>query len=346
MSEETPTGMVSGLVGRFALGFIVLYVLFWCLWLQYHRDAFDFLLGSKDKKWPKPRTVEEKLAGRTIVKKSSKHLVFIRHGESTWNETFNRNKLFLLPRMIFSAAYEIWLIISGANDSWFYDSPLSNVGRVQAQGVRDMFKSPEKANDADVKVINAATGSSLVVCSNLRRCISTALICVWDRLSRTEEKVVMLPFLQEMTTNPDGLSITAAGHQPKTSWKDKTFGKYGLDMDKAYSKWIDSSGNTGSKDISSNGLERMNKFNKWLFGADSQAASVDTVIIAGHSLWFKSYFATFHPDEGLGKTARRKKMKNCAVVAFTVEELVLDNNQTVYRIDPSTTRSVYLGFKK
>lgn len=43
-----------------------------------------------------------------------RQVVFIRHGESTWNETFNRNKLFLLPRMIYSAAYEIFLILSGA----------------------------------------------------------------------------------------------------------------------------------------------------------------------------------------------------------------------------------------
>lgn len=32
-------------------------------------------------------------------------------------------------------------------------------------------------------------------------------------------------------------------------------------MEKAYSKWIDSSNNTGSKPISSNGLVRMNAFN-------------------------------------------------------------------------------------
>lgn len=44
--------------------------------------------------------------------------------------------------------------------------------------VRDMLQSRDKANDADVKVINGLSGNSLVVCSNLRRCISTALICM------------------------------------------------------------------------------------------------------------------------------------------------------------------------
>jgi len=50
------------------------YMLFWCLWLQYHRDALDFLLSSRDKKWPTPRSVEEKLAGRTTIRRSTKHV--------------------------------------------------------------------------------------------------------------------------------------------------------------------------------------------------------------------------------------------------------------------------------
>jgi len=33
-------------------------------------------------------------------------------------------------------------------------------------------------------------------------------------------------------------------------------------MDKAYSTWVDSSANTGSKAVTSNGLLRMNAFNE------------------------------------------------------------------------------------
>jgi len=40
---------------------------------------------------------------------------------------------------------------------------------------------------------------------------------MWDRLTRTEEKIVMLPSLQEMTINPDGISITPTGQHPKVT---------------------------------------------------------------------------------------------------------------------------------
>lgn len=287
------------------------------------------------------------MKGETIKSRTAKHLIFIRHGESTWNETFNRGKAFLLPRLIYSAFYELYLIISGAGDSWFYDSPLSHVGRTQAETVRNLMRNPDKANNADVKVLNGTSSDrSIVVCSNLRRCISTALICMWDRLARNEERVMMIPALQEATINPDGLAITPAGRHPRESWMDKTFGGKGYDMARAYSRHVDSSLNTGSKALDSNGLKRMGAFNNWLFDPASAAATADTVIVAGHSLWFKSYFATFHPDEGIGRNARRKKMKNCATVAFTVERIETQSGKVVIRIDPMTTRVVHLGFKK
>ena len=115
------------------------------------------------------------------------------------------------------------------------------------------------------------------------------------------------------------------------SWFDKSLTAY--DMVKAYERNISSDLNTGNKDVTSNGLERLLQFNKvrtplrwcccccyacmccgfvslslcfayrssrsrsralaplqWLFSIDE-----DTVVVNGHSLWFKSYFTEFLP---------------------------------------------------
>ena len=63
-----------------------------------------FLLGfgvkqmimSKDRKW-KPLPDSDCLKDAT--NKRTKKIIFIRHGESGWNEIFNKSKLLLLPRL-------------------------------------------------------------------------------------------------------------------------------------------------------------------------------------------------------------------------------------------------------
>ena len=39
---------------------------------------------------------------------SEKEIIFIRHGESQWNEIFNRGKLFLLPRLLINIIVEMF----------------------------------------------------------------------------------------------------------------------------------------------------------------------------------------------------------------------------------------------
>ena len=50
-------------------------------------------------------------------------LYFLRHGESTWNVTFNRMKALFLFRLAYACIYETYLAIT-TGDSWFLDSPL------------------------------------------------------------------------------------------------------------------------------------------------------------------------------------------------------------------------------
>lgn len=330
---------------RGTLGVVILYLLFWCLWLQYHRDAFAFLLKSKDKKWPAREPPEMLMRKGKAVKTEKKTVYFVRHAESTWNVTFNGSKFppYFIARLIQSVLFELSLIIKGVADSWFYDSPLSNLGLSQAESIRDKLKKDKTSED--VKVLLGESGRSLIVCSNLRRCMSTALVAFWDRIAKTEERVTILAQLQEATINPDGLSITEPFNMPAASWMDLQFKDY--TMSKAYNTNFDPSENTGNKAITSNGLVRMEAFNKWAF-SDPKATGVDTLIVVGHSLWFLSYFKTFlssPPPSSLASEARQKKLRNCGVVGFTLEQTTLDDGSVVHKIDPSTLRVVHLGFK-
>ena len=118
-------------IWRFMLGVTVLYLLFVASWLWLHIEAFTYGLLAKDGKWKSKKITADEAASddwdQTI------ELIFIRHGESTWNDTFNRTKFppLFAKRLLYSALMEISLIISGNQDSWFYDSPLSELGLEQ-----------------------------------------------------------------------------------------------------------------------------------------------------------------------------------------------------------------------
>ena len=55
----------------------------------------------------------------------------MRHGESVWNQIFNKGKLLLLPKLIMYLAYEA--LLWPTDDSVFFDSPLNGVGIEQGR---------------------------------------------------------------------------------------------------------------------------------------------------------------------------------------------------------------------
>jgi hypothetical protein len=110
--------------------------------------AAVFCACSTDKKVPKRKKAETDLTTKGYAKIESdgkikttkkKTLIFIRHGESTWNDTFNKSKLpwYFLPRLIYSSLYELSLIF--VRDSWYVllaAAALSCVGRKHARDSR------------------------------------------------------------------------------------------------------------------------------------------------------------------------------------------------------------------
>lgn len=93
--------------------------------LKLSLQALSYLLFCNDKAWKKPADpfsiFESAIKTGKVEKKT---IVFIRHGESTWNETFNKGShrslvVFIIgyiPNMIKAILYECYLIVTGKID--------------------------------------------------------------------------------------------------------------------------------------------------------------------------------------------------------------------------------------
>eukprot|EP00041_Stephanoeca_diplocostata_P012136 m.202411 g.202411 ORF g.202411 m.202411 type:complete len:335 (+) comp18828_c0_seq6:170-1174(+) len=325
---------------RLLLGACVIYLLFVCCWLWLHIEAFGYALNSKDKKWKQGvKTPDTIPAGASVRERD---LVFIRHGESTWNDTFNRTKNppFFAKRLVYAALYEIMLIVSGSKDSWFLDSPLSELGLSQAEALRT-FMDNNKDHDESVRVIlgKSSQTKSTVVFSNLRRAVSTGMLGLWDRLQAAGEKAIIHSDLQEISRNPDTMSVSEPFQATTPSWLDKAYKK--VDFASGFENIIDASYNYGNKTVANNGQTRILSFFQWLFESDDRG----TVICVGHSLWFRQVFQAFLPDSSkhLSKT---KKIVNCGVIGLTLTEYSVDGGPVQYMIDPESVKVIYGGFQK
>ncbi len=87
--------------------------------------------------------------------------------------------------------------------SWFYDAPISNLGLSQIEELASFLKkTPKDKKEANhVSILRADPGAppSKILCSSLRRAVSTMAFAFKDRLSRRpQEKILIIPPLQEI----------------------------------------------------------------------------------------------------------------------------------------------------
>lgn len=91
-------------------------------------STIRYLLFCNDKKWKKPMDPgavfgPHMSANKPVVRKT---IYFVRHGESTWNDTFNKGKhrsalVFVLgffPGLVKAVVYELYLLLSGKLDRY------------------------------------------------------------------------------------------------------------------------------------------------------------------------------------------------------------------------------------
>lgn len=220
-----------------------------------------------------------------------------------WNDVFNKGHhrskarflIFFAPRMLYALLTELWIFLSGMRDSWFYDSPASPLGISQSERLAEFLKSDSSGSGQVALLRGDELQDSIVVSSNLRRCITTGLVGLGQRFQRPGAgRMTLLTSLQEISPNADTLSITPPKTQPVASFVDNAYtkrsqGKEVVDLEQAYSKLVDPSQNTGNKSVKSNGLIRLKAFATWLF----EENRIENVIICGHSLWWVAVMFRF-----------------------------------------------------
>eukprot|EP00948_MAST-09A_sp_MAST-9A-sp1_P001416 g1416.t1 len=300
--------------------------------------------------------------GAKIVER--RHLLLIRHGESTWNDTFNKGHersrlvftLGFIPNLILALLTELSLLLQGLRDSWFYDSPLSKKGMVQcdqfAGAIRRQLagqKSNNKGPSApavtrNMRILNGDLGKRKIVCSSLRRAISTLGIGLRDGLLNNggNEKIIILSCLQEISRNPDTLSLTPAGQQPLPSWLERAQKAVGgMNLVNFYKNMLDTTEYNGNKSVKSTGLLRLNAFARWCFQPSN---SGHTIVVGGHSLYFRTFFRVFLARKSK-HIAKRKKIVNGGCVSLELLRLRLPSGDDVYHVTDESVSVVYGGFE-
>lgn len=227
-------------------------------------------------------------------------------------------------------------------NSWFYDAPISSYGLEQAEELaaflRDCpLEGPEAAH---MKILRAEPQAppSAFVCSPLRRAVSTLAVGFSDRLQRrADDKILILPALQEISRNPDTLSITPPHTTIQASWIEKT--SKACDFAEIFASQVDMSLHTGDKELGSNGLKRMIDFCEFLY---SPSLKEDYIVVGGHSIWFRSFFQMFLPYS-VHHASKNKKLVNGGIVTFELMKAETRRGPK-YMIDPKTIRVIYGGF--
>eukprot|EP00316_Scyphosphaera_apsteinii_P015590 CAMPEP_0119322334 /NCGR_PEP_ID=MMETSP1333-20130426/57876_1 /TAXON_ID=418940 /ORGANISM="Scyphosphaera apsteinii, Strain RCC1455" /LENGTH=394 /DNA_ID=CAMNT_0007329533 /DNA_START=10 /DNA_END=1195 /DNA_ORIENTATION=+ len=254
-------------------------------------------------------------------------VIFVRHGESMWNLVFNRGfGPSFIVRFAQVVLYELYVV--PLNDSAFMDSPLSQHGIRQCAQLQDFLRKPwtdpDPASRADFEAIVRGEGHSLLVSSQLRRAVSTLAIAISDRLARTNESIVLHSACQEISRNFDTQSLAPTHTAPRVS------GTAELEA----SLTFEPSFNEGNKGLSLTGHKRLHKFAQWVCKQDFQ-----TVIVAGHSLWFRTFFQVYLP-KSFDHVCKRHKIVNCGVVGFTLQSGTSAEGDDRHRIDPDSLRVI------
>lgn len=318
-------------------------------------QGIAYLIFCNDKTWPKqpdPKSFFQTNAGVKVIDK--KTIIFVRHGESTWNDTFNKGPhrsaavfvIGFIPGLVKACTFEFYLLLAGKIDSWFYDSPLSLLGLQQIQSLSAYLQqSPDSiTNDpAEKKMLqilrnDPSAPPSILVSSSLRRAISTMAASFQDRLKRNpNETIMVLPCLQEISRNPDTLSITPPQTNVAPSWIDVSYTK--VDFKTIFARQVDMNLHLGNKPIDTNGYKRMKEFCHVMF----KDVDEEFVVVGGHSIWFRSFFKEFLPRDS-DHVGKKKKVVNCGAVSFDLCKTV-DGGVERFMIDEDSVKVVYGGFK-
>jgi len=221
-------------------------------------------------------------------------------------------------------------------DSVFIDSPLSALGRQQATALHHFLEEPRgeshglsRGEAVAHAMLRGAAGAppSVLVSSNLRRAAETAAIALSERLRRTREPLHILSSLQEISPNVDTLALAPRHGGPPPPR---------VPAGEPYAP--SAAANRGNKALRGRGDARLAEFAAWCFEAGGGG-----VIAAGHSLWFRYFLDRYLPAKAVHES-RRKKIKNCALLALALQRGVGADGKVHFRIPPESVTLLYGGY--
>jgi len=374
---------------EFYIPLIIVFLLYW--WIFASRDGENVHVKSILKKWGlynssvyfmffskdnKGLKQKDNINPDTIKGKSTatKTIIFIRHGESDWNNVFNKGINLSFPFRLVAAIIEEFKLFLSATDSKFLDSPLNHEGIEQALELRRFISSSNhpECSERGKKIISVLRGddtteTSIIVTSTLRRAIATTTLALWPRIVAKGEKILLLSSLQEISRNIDTQALAGPheiadlpfhrieGHCPSppsnspscknssNSSKNSRSNNNSISNSTFDPRNIyDLRFNSGNKSMHNRGILRLKAFNEWAFSQNE-----DIIIVGGHSLWFKSYFQVYLPFD-TDHDAKTKKITNSGVVSLTVEVAPSISKDGTpinhYRIEPTSIECLYGGF--
>lgn len=168
------------------------------------------------------------------------------------------------------------------------------------------------------------------------------LIGFGSRLLRDQnEKVVVVSSLQEISRNVDTFALLPAKKQPQHCFtEDENAQELEHVLNFYENHRFTVTDNKGSKTLlGACGADRIAEFANWLFDS-KETIGKDTIIVAGHSLYFRNFIRTYLPADSnfIGKN---KKIVNCGVVKF---EFVKGSSGDFW-IKEESIKEVYGGFE-
>jgi hypothetical protein len=161
-------------------------------------------------------------------------------------------KFVMLPvRFLLAFCKEVVVMFSGG--SVFLDSPLNETGVAQAKGLLKFLEGEGQSNPHVAIMTGKASRKSVVVTSNLRRCIETATIGLWGRFHEGKDKILLLSDLQEASPNVDTYSLSKPmGLPPLKQLPAHVNSKF-----EKVESLLEVAGNGGQKKMFESGLKRL-----------------------------------------------------------------------------------------
>jgi hypothetical protein len=234
-------------------------------------------------------------------------------------------------------------------------------------GTANNTSMSEEMYQRHLSILRADMGApkSKLIASNLRRAVSTIIGGFHERMQvqnqslsyHCTEKILIVPSLQEISSNPDTLCITPPNTTIQASWLEQqpaissSSSKSSSSSSSAikcnyqhiYNTQTDMSLHMGNKPLlTTNGYKRIMEFCHFLFSTSS-IIHEDYIIVGGHSLWFRSFFRLLLPYH-ISHVAKEKKIVNGGIVVF---DLLMKNDSfgtPRYMIDPQSIQTIYGGF--